>query len=159
MSEDQTPDIEEIKAQIEIPVEEDDVDQLKADEKASNGPDLVAEFQTLGRTFAEAFETAWNSEDRKRVEEEVRAGVQSFASEVDKVVREAKASPTGERVKNEAGEVASKVESSDLGRRALEGISQGLGWMSVEMGKLAEQFTPAEKSPEDLDEQESEDES
>lgn len=159
MSEDQTPDIEEIKAQIEIPVEEDDVDQLKADEKASNGPDLVAEFQTLGRTFAEAFETAWNSEDRKRVEEEVRAGVQSFASEVDKVVREAKASPTGERVKNEAGEVASKVESSDLGRRALEGISQGLDWMSVEMGKLAEQFTPAEKSPEDLDEQESEDES
>ena len=159
MSEDKTPDIEEIKAQIEIPVEEDDVDQLKADEKASKGPDLVVEFQTLGRTFAEAFETAWNSEERKRVEEEVRAGVQSFASEVDKVVREAKASPTGERVINEAGEVANKVESSDLGRRALEGISQGLGWMSVEMGKLAEQFTPAEKSPEDLDEPESEDES
>ena len=153
MSEDQTPDIEEIKAQIEIPIEEDDVDQLKADEKEKQGPDLVGEFQTLGRSFAEAFETAWNSEERKRVEEEVRAGVQSFASEVDKVIREAKSSPTGERVMNEAGDMANKVESSDIGQRALEGLSQGLAWVSVEMGKLAEELTPMEKSPEDLDDQ------
>ena len=159
MSEENTPDIEEIKEQIEIPVEEDDVDQLKADEKVSKGPDLVAEFQTLGRAFAEAFETAWNSEERKRVEEEVRAGVNSFASEVDKVIREAKESPTGERMKNEAGEVAGKVESSEIGRRALEGISQGLAWVSVEMGKLSEQLVPEEKSPEDLDAEAPEDES
>ncbi len=154
MSEENTPDIEEIKAKIEIPVDED-VEQLKADEKTKteSGPDLVVEFQTLGRAFAEAFESAWNSEERKRVEEEVRAGVESFANEVDKVIRDAKSSPTTERMKNEAGDVANKVESSDLGRRALEGIAQGLSWMSLEMGKLAEQFTPAEKAPEDLEEE------
>jgi hypothetical protein len=148
MSEEQTPDIEEIKARIEIPVEED-VDELKADEKASADPDLVSEFQNLGRSFAEAFESAWNSEERKRVEQEVREGVQSFADEVDKVIRDAKASPTGERMANEAADIASKVETSDFGRRALEGISQGLAWMSVELGKMAEQFTPPEKSPDE----------
>ena len=153
MSEENNPDIEEIKERIEIPVDED-IEQLKADEKAP-GPDLVAEFQTLGRAFAEAFESAWNSEERKRVEEEVRAGVQSFASEVDKVIREAKSSPTSKRTKDEAGEMANKVEGSDLGRRALEGIAQGLSWVSVEMGKLAEQFTPAEKAPEDVEEDKS----
>jgi hypothetical protein len=153
MSEENNPDIEEIKERIEIPVDED-IEQLKADEKAP-GPDLVAEFQTLGRAFAEAFESAWNSEERKRVEEEVRAGVQSFASEVDKVIREAKSSPTSKRMKDEAGEMANKVEGSDLGRRALEGIAQGLSWVSVEMGKLAEQFTPAEKAPEDVEEDKS----
>ncbi|MFN2143427.1 MAG: hypothetical protein ACK2U5_23305 [Candidatus Promineifilaceae bacterium] len=150
MSEENTPDIEEIKERIEIPVDED-IEQLKADEKTA-GPDLVVEFQTLGRAFAEAFESAWNSEERKRVEEEVRAGVQSFASEVDKVIREAKSSPTSKRMKDEAGEMANKVEGSDLGRRALEGIAMGLSWVSVEMGKLAEQFTPAEKAPEDVEE-------
>ncbi len=151
MSEEKNPDIEEIKSRIEIPVEED-VEELKAEEKKSSGPDLVVEFQTLGRAFAEAFESAWNSEERKRVEEEVRTGVRSFADEVDKVIREAKTSPAGERVKNEAGEIAGKVEASDLGRRAMEGIAQGLAWMSVEMGKLSEQFTPGEKSPEDVEE-------
>ena len=148
MSEENGPDVEEIKEKIEIPVEED-IDQLKADEKASKRPDLIGEFQTLGRSFAEAFESAWNSEERKRVEEEVRTGVQTFADEVDKVIREAKNSPTGERVAKEAGDMASKVESSQFGRRALEGLAQGLSWMSVEMGKLADQFAPEEKSPED----------
>ena len=37
MSEEQVPDIEEIKERIEIPVEEDDVEGLKAEEKAQ-GP-------------------------------------------------------------------------------------------------------------------------
>jgi hypothetical protein len=55
-------------------------------------------------------------------------------------------------MKDEAGEMANKVEGSDLGRRALEGIAMGLSWVSVEMGKLAEQFTPAEKAPEDVEE-------
>jgi hypothetical protein len=148
MSEDKDPEIEE---QIEIPVEED-IDQLKADEKASDGPDLVAEFQTLGRTFAESFEAAWNSEERKRVEAEVRTGVQTFADEVDKVIREAKKSRAGELMTKEAEEMAKQVESSEIGRRALEGIAQGLSWMSLEMGKLAEQFKPEEKAAEEPEE-------
>ena len=156
MSEENTPDIEEVKAKIEITVEEEDVDQLKAGEKKSQEPDLVAEFQTLGRTFAEAFESAWNSEERKRVEEEVRAGVQTFADEVDKVIREAKKSRAGERMTKEAEEMAKQVESSEIGRRALEGIAQGLSWMSIEMGKLAEQFKPEEKAAEEPEEKASE---
>jgi hypothetical protein len=149
MSEDSSPEIEE---QIEIKIEED-IDQLKADEKASKRPDLVGEFQTLGRSFAEAFESAWNSEERKRVEDEVRIGVQTFADEVDKVIREAKKSSTGERVTKEAGDMATKFETSEFGRRALEGLSQGLSWMSLEMGKLAEQFKPEEKGPEEAEEE------
>ncbi|MFN2136153.1 MAG: hypothetical protein ACK2UK_09380 [Candidatus Promineifilaceae bacterium] len=154
MSEGKNPDMDELKERIEISIEDDDVEQLKADEKASQGPDLVLEFQSLGKAFAEAFESAWNSEERKRVEQEVRDGVKSFADEVDKVIRDAKQSSTGERVKHEAEDVAQKFEASDIGRRALEGIAQGLSWMSVEMGRLAEQFTPAEKAPEDPNEDE-----
>lgn len=146
MTDEKTPESEE---HVEIHVEEE-VDQLKADEKKGARPDLVTEFQQLGRAFAEAFESAWNSEERKRVEQEVRAGVQSFADEVDKVIGEAKSSPASERVRAEASDLAGKIEKSDVGRRTMEGISQGLSWMSVEIGRLAEQFTPAEKSPEDV---------
>lgn len=148
MSDEKTPEGEEIEVRVEIDVEEE-VDQLKAGEKKSAGPDLVTEFQQLGRAFAEAFESAWNSEERKRVEQEVRTGVQSFADEVDKVVGEARSSPAGERVRAEATDLADKIEKSDIGRRTMEGISQGLAWMSVEIGRLAEQFTPSEKAPED----------
>ena len=149
MSEEQMPDIEEIKERIEIPVEEDDIEGLKADEK-SNGPDIVEEFKKMGRQFAETIEAAWNSEERVRVETEVREGVHSFVDEVDKVIREAKSSATSEKFMGEASDAKARVESSDLGVKTRDGIVQGLTWLSEEFGNLAEQFTATEKAPEDF---------
>ncbi len=149
MSEEQVPDIEEIKERIEIPIEDDDIDGLKADEK-SKGPDVVDEFKKLGRQFAEAIEAAWNSEERMRVEGEVRQGVNSFVQEVDKVIREAKSSATAEKVKGEAAGAKARVESTDLGVKARDGIVLGLTWLSEEFGKLADQFTPSSQPAEDV---------
>lgn len=150
MSDENTPDIEEIKERIEIPVEEDDIAGLKADEK-SGGPDLVEEFRVFGRQFAETIEAAWNSQERVRIENEIREGVNSFVNEVDAVIREAKGNETAQKLVNNTVEMKDRAESSDIGLKAREGIIQGLTWLSDEFGKLAEQFSPAEKSPEDVD--------
>ncbi len=149
MSEENTPDIEEIKASIEIPVEEDDISDLKAGEKTSD-PDVSEELKHLGRQFAETFQSMWNSEERMRVESEIREGLHSFVDEVDKVIRQARSSETSEKISNEASHMKQRAESSDLGVKAREGIVQGLHWLSTEFGKLADQFTPVEKSPEDV---------
>lgn len=139
--------------EVEIKIEEDDIDSLKADEK-SKGPDLVEEFRNLGRQFAETVEAAWNSEERVRIEKEIREGVNSFVGEVDAVIQEAKSSDKAKKLADDAAGMKEKAESSDFGMKAREGIVQGLTWLSEEFGKLAEQFTPAspeEKSPEDID--------
>jgi hypothetical protein len=149
MSDEQVPDIEEIKERIEIPVEEETVEGLKADEKA-NGPDVVEEFKRLGRQFAEAVESIWNSEERVRVENEIREGVHSFADEVDKVIREARSGETAEKLQGEAANMKARAESSDYGTAARDTLVQGLSWLSDEFGKMAEQFAPAEKSAEDV---------
>jgi hypothetical protein len=152
MSEEQVPDIEEIKERIEIPVEEDDIEGLKAEEK-SNGPDVMDEFKNLGRQFAETIESFWNSEERVRVETELREGVHSFVDEVDKVIREAKGNETVDKMKGDAAEAKANFENSDLGGKTRDGIVQGLTWISEEFGKLAEQFAPSEKAPEDVAEE------
>lgn len=146
MTQEQDPNIEEIKEQIEIPVEEDDVESLKAEEKAG-GADVVGEFKKLGRQFAQTLEAAWNSEERVRVESDIREGVHSFVDEVDKVFREARSSETVQKVKGEAAEVKNNLEKSDLGEKTRQGIVQGLSWMSDELARLADQFQPPEKAP------------
>lgn len=140
---DETPSVEEIKARlkVEIPVEEE------AAKAETPSRDVVEELKGLGKQFAETVQTAWNSEERHKVEGEIREGVKSFANEVDKALRQLKESEVTTRVKGEAVEVKTKVESSDLGRKAREGLVQGLQWLSEELGKLANQFTPAEKEP------------
>lgn len=148
MSSEETPSVEEIKERlkVEIPVEEE------VTKEEAQRVDVTAELQNLGRQFAETLRTAWKSEERKRIEGEVREGMKSFADEVDKVIREVRSSPTTARVKEEVTETADRVQSSDVGRRMREGMVQGLHWLSEELGNLADQFTPVEGQSTEEDE-------
>lgn len=145
MTEEREPTIEELKAEerVEIPVEE--VEEQK--ERAQH-PDVSDALRDLGRQFAETLQAAWNSQERKEFEQEVQEGVRRFADEVNRVFKEAKESPTTQKVKDEAKEVRVKVESGEIGRKARSGLVEGLQWMSQELARLAEQFSPPEKSTE-----------
>ncbi|MCP4425921.1 MAG: hypothetical protein GY803_15620 [Chloroflexi bacterium] len=146
MSDEQTPSVEEIKERlkVEIPVEEETV------KTETEKRDIAGELKDLGRQFADTIQTAWNSEEKQKIETEIREGVKSFVGEVDKAIQEAKESQAAAKVKEEAVEVKTRLETGEFGRKTREGLVQGLQWLSEELGKLAEQFVPAEKTPEDV---------
>ena len=73
----QLKDEERIK--IDIPVDEEGT------EKSTGSADVTEEFKRLGRQFGDALESIFNSEEARRVETEVRAGMKSFAEEVEKL--------------------------------------------------------------------------
>ena len=136
----------EERIKIDIPVEEEPA--------AKTGPaaDLAEEFKRLGRQFGDTLQTAFNSEEARRLETELRTGMRSFADEVERAFREAKGSPTATRMKEEAAAAKERVDTSDMSRKAQEGLVGGLRWLSNELEKLANQFTsgeqpPAEKQP------------
>ncbi|HMT20093.1 MAG TPA: hypothetical protein PKE20_02420 [Promineifilum sp.] len=142
---------EEERIKIDIPVDEDTDKAAKADQTS----DIVDEFKRLGRQFADTLESVFNSDEARRVEGEVRAGMKSFAGEVEKAFNQAKDSPAASRMKEEAAGAKERVEAGEFGRKTQEGMVSGLRWLSTELEKLAEQFTaadkdaetPAEKSP------------
>lgn len=107
---DEKPVIDQLKNEerlkIDIPMEEES-DGAKADKTA----DIVDEFKRLGRQFADTLEGIFTSDEAKRVESELRAGVKSFAEEVEKAFNEVKDSPAAARMKEEAGGVKDRVES------------------------------------------------
>ena len=148
MSEEKPPEMEDIKIRLgdDIPVEED-VEALKAEQESA---DVVGEFKNLGKQFGETLRTAWNSDERVRFETEVREGVRGFATEVDKAFTNFKDSDVGTKARKEASEVKSKVDAAEVTDQARVGFAQGLHWFSLELEKLADRFTPAEKSPEDV---------
>ncbi|MFW6097912.1 MAG: hypothetical protein ACOC9Z_07540 [Chloroflexota bacterium] len=146
MTEGHDPNIEELKEQerIEISVEEEEV------EKGAPESDVSDALRDLGRQFAETIQAAWNSQERKEFEQEVREGVRRFGDEVNKVFTEAKESPTVKKAKDEAQEVRTRVESGEVTRKARGGLVEGLQWLSQELARLAEQFSPPEKEPESV---------
>lgn len=148
MTEEHDPNIEDLKAQerIEIPVEDEEPQKDAPQSEVSDA------LRDLGKQFAETIQTAWNSQERKEFEQEVREGVRRFGDEVNKVFNEAKESPTVKKAKDEATEVRTRVESGEVTRKARGGLVEGLQWLSQELARLAEQFSPPEKGPETMSE-------
>ena len=151
MTEEHDPNIDDLKAQerIEIPVEEETEQQTSKD--AAQG-DLSEALRDLGRQFAETMQTAWNSQERKEFEREVREGVRRFGDEVNNVFTEARQSPAAQKMRDEAADVRTRVETGEVSRKARSGLVEGLQWLSQELARLADQFSPPEKPPESTEE-------
>ena len=132
---------------IDIPVEDDN----ETTSSSKEGVDIAGELRKLGKQFADTIEAAWSSEERQRVEGEIREGMSNFADELGKLFKDVKESSAAQRVRSEAETVKSKVDEAEVGRKAKASLAKGLGWLSEELGKLADKFTPAEKSPEDFE--------
>jgi hypothetical protein len=144
---DETIKIDDLKDEERIKIDAEDVAPSKMSEQ-----DVVAEFKKIGRQFAQTLEDVFTSDEAKRVETEVRAGVKGFADEVEKFMREAGDSETAKRLQNEVESLGKRVESSDLTKQAQSSLAQGLRWLSVELDQVAGRFhTPTEKSPSDVE--------
>lgn len=149
MNENEVPDVNEIKARLaeEIPVEEEEMAGASKQSTAGEDIDVSAELRNLGRQLAETFKTAWASEERKKVESEIRQGVKTFVDEMDKAIREVRQSPAAQKMREEAADIKTRAETGELGQKAKANMAQGLRWLSEELEKLANQFTPVEKQP------------
>ncbi|MGH7543192.1 MAG: hypothetical protein ACREK7_04565 [Gemmatimonadota bacterium] len=120
------------------------------DETTTNGPDprpepgIEEELRNLGRRFADVFQAAWASEERRKVETEMRDRMKRFSDEMERLFERTRESPTGERVRTKFGEARGRAAESEAARRTRETLAQGLHRMSEELARLAERFTPAE---------------
>lgn len=156
MQDENGPSIDDLKAEekagYQIPVEED-----VAGAAREPAADITAALRDFGRQFANTIQAAWNSQERREFEDEVREGLNQFASEVRKAFQEIKESAAAQKVKEEASEAkerVERVERADLAQKAQAGLVEGLQKLSQELGKLADQFSPAEKSPSDVQDDE-----
>ena len=148
MTDEQIPDVDDVKIRLskdEIPV--DDETEYKSEEQST---EVVDELRNLGRQFGETMRTAWNSEERRQFEAEIREGVQTFAQEIDKVFKDVAASEPAQKAKTEATDLRDKAASADIGQKTQSSVAKGLRWFSDELGKLADSFTAPEKGPEDV---------
>ena len=149
MAKEKQPEQEDIDIKLgdEIPFE--DESSYKAEEAQ---PDVVDELRNLGQQFGETIRSAWNSEERRQFENEMREGVQTFTGEIGKAFDEILASDPAKKAKSEAADFKDKAGSGDLAEKTRSSLSLGLRRFSEELAKMADSFTSGEKEPPQEDE-------
>lgn len=108
--------------------------------KQEAGAELIDELTRLGQKFVEVVEVAWNSEQRKQIEEDLRTGLVSVANSLEDGFKRVSASKEAQEAVNAAEDVAEKVRSSKIGVELTSALAQGLRALSEQMDKLSNEM-------------------
>jgi len=125
------------------------------------GKELVDELSRLSKRFVEAVEVAWNSEQRKEVEQDLRQGLKTLADSLERGLHDLGEREETKRFVGKAEVVAEtvteKIRTSETTHELATGLASGLRAVSDRLEKLIEEMqtrttetppaTPEEGSP------------
>jgi len=109
--------------------------------KAEATQELMDDLNRLGLKFAEVVQTAWESEERKRLEKDVKAGVISLMSGVERGLRKLSETDQAKEFLNKAEDVADslgeRIRTSPASHDLASGLAKGLRVLAEQIDKLA----------------------
>jgi hypothetical protein len=101
---------------------------------------IADELAKMGAQIAAAAKSAWESEERKKLQGEITTGVQRFGQEMTSMVSKATESEQAKELKTRATKVAEDVQKTDVVDEVRKGILVGLEAINRELGKLLERL-------------------
>jgi hypothetical protein len=99
----------------------------------------------VGKSAAVA-ERAWQSDARKKVSDGLNRGSKAVAAGSSRFLQERVARSIEQQARKQAAAVRTRVQSTDWKREAKTGTASGLRWISHQLAKVADRFTPVEES-------------
>ncbi len=141
-----------MKEQEPIKIEIEDV--TAEEEKVASGDtiNIEEELKKFGQQLADTIQSALNSEEVKKVQNDMQEGMKKFADEMGKALNNVKETGPGQKVT----ETVNEIDSSEVAQSFKKSVSQGLRWLSQEFGKLSDAIDsegpPAEDNSKDITE-------
>lgn len=78
---------------------------------------LADEFRQLGKNLTDVLRAAWESQERKQLQQEIESGLRDLGAAFKKETEGFRESPTGQRVKSEFDDVRERVRSGEAESR------------------------------------------
>jgi len=103
----------------------------------SVGDELVGELTKVGERFAELIREAWNSEERKRIEGDLRVGLSTVATSLEDGIKQLAATREAQDLKAAAEGMGEKVSSSKVVNELAANLRNGLASLGENLEKLA----------------------
>lgn len=76
--------------------------------------DLGGELRALGATLKEMLQAAWESDERKRAQQEIETGLEDLARTLRSAGQDFAASPTGQRLRSDMRELHDRLRSGQV---------------------------------------------
>jgi hypothetical protein len=99
--------------------------------------ELGDELRSLGANLRQVLQAAWESDERRRAQDEIERGLDDLARTLRAAGEEFAASPTGQRLRDDVRDLHERLRTSEVDARVREQILAALRRVNEELGKAA----------------------
>ena len=108
------------------------------------------QFQALGESLAEAFRTAWESEENRRHVENMQEGLEAMIEQVGQALKEADASPEAQKIRGEAEKATESLRAAgeQTWQEVRPHLLSALDQINAQLQKMIGRLKEEEPAPE-----------
>jgi hypothetical protein len=110
------------------------------DDESREPGDLAGELRTLGKNLRDLFRSAWDSEDRKRLQEEIEGGVADLTDSLRSAAKDFSQSETGRQLQEDVRDLGERVRSGEVESKVRQDLTEVLRRVNEELGRTAKDW-------------------
>lgn len=107
---------------------------------------LTEEFRILGKNLMEAVRAAWESPERRKLQQEISSGLTELGATLRKEAQEFSASETGQRLKSDVQEAQQRIRSGEAENRVRDELLSALRTVNTELQKVSDSWSATGKT-------------
>ena len=104
---------------------------------------LGDEIRGFGKSLGDFFKSAWDSEERKEVEEDLTSALNEVADTFRQLAEDITTGETSQQIKTEYEDLKERVDSGEFKEKAHSEISKAIQSVKEELDKITDSWTPA----------------
>ena len=113
----------------------------KSTQSDSAESSVVTELRALGNNLANLIQSALNSDESKKIQQEVEDGLRQAGDCVQKAADDFSQSPTGQQLKSDLNDLNQRIESGELQAKVRSDVLTAIQTANAEITKAAAKFT------------------
>jgi soluble cytochrome b562 len=97
---------------------------------------IMDELEALGQQLTTALKTLWESEESRKLRQDLQQGFVQLGQEIDEAVKTAQESEAAKQFSEQVKGTMDKARQSDVAGKVEQGLATGLRKMNEELSKL-----------------------
>lgn len=110
---------------------------------------ILDEFRTLGDNLKSMLQSAWESEERKKLQSDLESGMKELGNALNEAAADFQAGEVGQNIRREVDEISDRVRSGEMEKKAREEILKALKLLNAELEKASTKFAESEAQQEE----------
>ncbi|HEX9092039.1 MAG TPA: hypothetical protein VF831_11150 [Anaerolineales bacterium] len=115
---------------------------MNQNQDKSQNEDIGDQLDELGKNLLAALQSAWESEERKKVQKEIEDGLANLGASLSQAAQEFSSSAAGQSLKEDVRDIKERWQSGEVGSKVRTEVSEALRKVNEELQKASRKNPP-----------------